>query len=111
MEYNLKAENFHNCSREIGRLLNELLSLIDKGEKDKTKYYSLAQKYADILAKFDNHSQIDFDLHKAKYTKDFELNWLERQWIILKASYIIHIKYLFFIFGPPASVVLWFIFK
>jgi len=106
-EYNLKGNNFHNCAKDIGRIFNTLHSLIEKKEVDISKYEELADKYSDILDRYDNHSPIDYEMHKTKHPNDYKLNFLQIQWILLKGNYLIDLHYFAFMFGPPIIFILW----
>jgi hypothetical protein len=107
-EYNLKGNNFHNCAKDIGRIFNELHALIEKGETDILKFEGIAEQYANILDKYDNHTPIDYDVHKTKHRKDFQLNIIQRQWILLKANYLTDGHYFIIMTGPPALFLFWF---
>lgn len=106
-EYNLKGDNFHNCSKELGRIFNDLHSLMDKNEVDQTKYEEIGKRYSDILDRYDNHSPIDYEVHKTKYINDFKLNLIQRQWILLRANILNDFHYFTFMFGPPILFIIW----
>lgn len=106
-EYNLKGAGFHNCAKDIGRLFNQLHSILDKNETDISKYEEIADKYSDILDRYDNHSPIDYEVHKTKHPDDFKLHGIQKEWIRLKANYLIHGHYFLFMFGPPIAFMIW----
>jgi hypothetical protein len=106
-DYSLKGTNFHNCAKDLGRIYNELHSLIEKKESDHSKYDAIAEKYADILDKYDNHAPIDYEVHKTKHSNDFNLNFVHRNWILLRANYIIDSHYFAFIILPPILFSIW----
>lgn len=106
-EYNLKGDNFHNCAKELGRVFNNLHSLIEKKDDTQSKFDDLSSKYSDIIDKYDNHSPIDYEVHKTKHPNDFKLNWLTINWIKLKANYLIDIHYFIFIIVPPILFIIW----
>jgi hypothetical protein len=107
-EYNLKGNNFHNCAKDIGRIFSELHALIEKNETDISKFEKIAEQYANILDKYDNHSPLDYDVHKTKHRKDFDLNIVQRQWILLKANYLTDAHYFVIMLGPPTLFVYFF---
>lgn len=107
MEYSLKAQNFHNCSKEIGKLFNELENEMDNKPINQEKVNQISIAYSNILDKYDNHSPIDYALHKTKHKKDFNLNWIERVWIRIRANFFVHFKYYLFIFGAPLIIIIW----
>ncbi|RYH72143.1 SLATT domain-containing protein [Flavobacteriaceae bacterium 144Ye] len=106
-EYNLKGDAFHNCSKEIGRLFNRLHSLIEQTNPDEDEIERIANDYADILDKYDNHSPIDYAVHKTKHKNDFDLNLIQREWIKFNANYLVHSHYILMIIGPPICVIIW----
>lgn len=110
-EYNLKGDNFHNCSKELGRIFNDLHSLMDKNETDQTKYEEIGKRYSEVLDRYDNHSPIDYEVHKTKHIHDFKLNWLQRQWILLRANFLNDFHYFAFMFGPPILFIIWILHK
>lgn len=101
MEYGIRAENFHNCSKSLGKLFNRLDSLMDDDKLEEQLLERINKEYGEIIDKHDNHSPIDYALHKAKHPNEFALNWWERNWIRTKYDYLIHSKYFLFMFGPP----------
>lgn len=107
MEYSLKAQNFHNCSKEIGKLFNELEDEMDNKSIDEEKVHQISISYSIILDKYDNHSPIDYALHKTKHKDYFKLIWIERVWIRIRASFFVHFKYYLFIFGVPLVILIW----
>jgi hypothetical protein len=106
-EYNLKGNNFHNCAKDIGRIFNELHALIQKEDADLTKYEKIAEQYANILDQYDNHSPIDYEVHRTKHQKDFKLNFAQRQWILFRSNYLIDVHYFAIIIAPPVLFALW----
>ena len=103
----MKGDNFHRCAKELGRIFNDLHSLMDKNETDQSKYEEISKKYSDVLERYDNHSPIDYEVHKTKHTKDFKLNACQKQWILLRANILIDFHYFAFMFGPPAWFWIW----
>ena len=106
-EYNLKGDNFHNCAKELGRIFNDLHSLMDKNEKDQTKYEEIGKRYSGVLDRYDNHSPIDYEVHKTKHTMDFKIKGIQKQWILLRANILNDFHYFTFMFGPPVLFVFW----
>lgn len=106
-EYNLKGNNFHNCAKDIGRVFNELHSLIERKVTDIEEYDNISKKYSEILDKYDNHSPIDYEVHQTKHAKDFKLNWFQKNWILLRVTYLIDLHYFAFIIVPPILFAIW----
>jgi hypothetical protein len=68
MEYNLKAEKFHNCAKSMSKLFKKIEianEISDENIKAK-KIKSITKKYDDIINIYDNHDDIDYDFHLAK---------------------------------------------
>jgi hypothetical protein len=106
-EYNLKGDKFHNCSKELGRIFNDLHSLMAKNEADQTKYEEISKRYSDVLDRYDNHSPIDYEVHKTQHINDFKINFVQRKWILLRANILNDFHYFAFMFGPPILFVIW----
>jgi len=88
-EYNLKGNNFHNCTKDLGRVFNDLDSLIERKVTDTKEYDNISNKYSEILDKYHNHSPIDYEVHKTKHKNDFKLNLFQKNWVLLKANCLI----------------------
>ena len=106
-EYSLKGDNFHNCAKELGRIFNDLHLLMDKNITDNAKYEEIGKRYSDVLDRYDNHSPIDYEVHKTKHTKDFNLNIVQKQWILFRANILYDFHYFAFMFGPPILFMFW----
>lgn len=106
-EYNLKGDNFHNCSKELGRIFNDLHSLMDMNEEDQTKYEEIGKRYSDLLDRYDNHSPIDYEVHKTKHINEFNLKFIQKQWIFLRANILYDFHYFTFIVVPPILFIIW----
>lgn len=68
-DYKLKAKNFHDCSLELSKLYNKLR--IFKTLNNEASEYTtlnfcqkLSEEYQEILNKYDNHEDIDYDNFK-----------------------------------------------
>lgn len=105
-EYNLKGDKFHNCAKELGRILNDLDSLMDIEIPEQSKIDDISRRYSDVLDRYDNHSPIDYEVHQALYVKEFNLGFFHRQWILLKANFLYDLHYIAFMFVPPILFIL-----
>src|SRR5690606_11802820 len=127
MQYNLKAEKFHDCAKKIGKLFKKFefigqdLSLNDD-EKYK-KFERLQKKYNEIIDLYDNHRPIDFNYFQAinklkKYKEDKVKLWFinidfaayNRLITKLKYNHLIFIHYYIVIFLLPV-ILIWTIYK
>ncbi|TXK20948.1 SLATT domain-containing protein [Pontibacter qinzhouensis] len=80
-DYKLKAERFHDCSKEISKLLNELNFLLSK--KNISSYSleqnikSISDQYDIVIQRFsENHSAIHYKAFNASYPYDFPNEFL-----------------------------------
>lgn len=78
-EYKIKAEKYHDCSKEITSLYYELRDVQhskSKSEHDKEiAYTTLRERYCQILSRYDNHNNIDYFRFKLQRDKDLATNW------------------------------------
>lgn len=69
MQYNLKAEKFHDCAKSLGRLFKKIELVKENPDMDETDKYKkinkIAKKYDNIIDLYDNHKPIDFEYHRA----------------------------------------------
>lgn len=73
-DFKMKAEKFHDCSREIAKLHRQIRELKRKSltEADLEKELDkLTIEYQLILDKYDNHKQVEYKYYKSKHPKDF----------------------------------------
>lgn len=110
-EYNLKAEKYHDCAKAIGRLYLELRDImlskkISEDEKE-TQYQLLAEKYVDIIERFDNHDNIDYQSFRAEFCKEFKITWSERVYISIKNYFLTVFIYHFLMFCPIIFTILY----
>lgn len=78
--YNVKANNFHNCGLEIGKIYSKLKAILaengDKDYNDMDIINNFQKEYDEILDKYENHEDIDYEKFRLNKRKDFELtNW------------------------------------
>ncbi|MDR0227869.1 MAG: SLATT domain-containing protein [Flavobacteriaceae bacterium] len=127
MQYNLKAEKFHDCAKKIGKLfkkfefINEDTSLNESDKYD--KFMRIQKKYNEIIDLYDNHRPIDFNYFQAtnklkKYQEDkvkflcmnINLSSWNRFSTKLKYNHLIYIHYYIVIFVLPL-ILIWTILK
>jgi hypothetical protein len=86
-DFKLRAEKFHDCSREISklyRLLREKRREITDAEKLTPFLTEITKSYESILDKYENHQEIDYLYFKARHPKDFGITWFKQNSIRLK---------------------------
>lgn len=127
MQYNLKAEKFHDCAKKIGKLFKKFEFIKEDtslNEVDKYKKYEKVQKkYNEIIDLYDNHRPIDFNFFQAtnklkKYKEhkvklwfiNIDLASYNRYVTKLKYNHLIFIHYYIVIFLLPLILV-WTIYK
>ncbi len=127
MQYNLKAEKFHDCAKKIGKLFKKIEFIKEDtslNDSDKYKKFEKVQKkYNEIIDLYDNHRPIDFIFFQAtnnlkKYEKDeikflfinFEFASYNRFMTKLKYNHLIFIHYYVVIFLLPL-ILIWTIYK
>lgn len=102
-EYSLKGNHFHNCAKELSRIFNELHILIQDEKSTSDDFRRVADEYMEIVERYDNHSPIDYEVHKTKHQDDFDIPWLEKQWILFKSKVLVDIQYYVFMIIPPIT--------
>ncbi|WP_242917810.1 SLATT domain-containing protein [Pontibacter liquoris] len=128
-DYKLKAERFHDCSREISKLLNELNFLLSKNNissyASEHHIKSISDQYDIIIQRYsDNHSSIHYKAFKANYPYDFPDEFLKeystdaldikslnvKYWKILQIRVLAFLQprwlYLLLILVPPILFIL-----
>lgn len=107
MEYNLKAEKFHNCSKSLAKLFKELEIIKEsKSDYEKTSgIKKITSKYDNIIDLYDNHDPIDFELHRVDNNlKNYKpiKNW----WIKNTYLYFNNLVYYLAIYFVPVILIL-----
>ncbi|MBI3233261.1 MAG: SLATT domain-containing protein [Bacteroidetes bacterium] len=86
-DFKLRAEKFHDCSREISKLYRQLREkrreIIDD-DKLTPFLNEITKLYEQILDKYENHQEIDYLYFIARHPKDFEMSPFKRISIRLK---------------------------
>ncbi len=122
MQYNLKAENFHDCAKAVSKLfkkhefVKENTSLNDD-EKYK-KHRKIQKKYDKIIDLYENHRPIDFKFFQSnnklkEYKEDYTLIFnqkiklgnFNRWYIKFKFNHLIFIHYYLVIFIVPIALI------
>ncbi len=103
-EYNLKAERYHDCAKQLGRLYNRL----DEHKEDisKDSIDEIKSSYETILDKYENHIPIDYEILKTEHSDVFIMSETKRWSIRAKSFILTKMKYYIFIVIPPL-IILW----
>lgn len=66
-----RSDDYHKCALEIAKLYNKLRTekTMSNGAVTKDFVEAITNKYDDLLDRYENHEQIDFDLFRAKRPK------------------------------------------
>ena len=122
MQYNLKAEKFHDCAKEISKLFKKYEFIKENtslNEEDKyKKFKNIQTKYDKIIDLYENHRPIDFKFfqsnnklkeYKEDYTLIFNLKIklgnFNRWYIKYKYNHLIFIHYYIVIFIMPIILI------
>lgn len=82
-DYKTKAKSYHECALELAELYNKL-RIFKTLEADvdnatiRTFTVDLSNEYQQVLGKYDNHENIDFDKFKVGNNDYFKLSFLNR---------------------------------
>jgi len=94
--YTAKSKEYHDCALGISELYDELRYIKSSKREDPDKQSlfdearKISKKYEDILQKYDNHLQQDYDMFKKDKPEYFELSKFEVA--IIKFKYFLSIK-------------------
>ncbi|WP_293925631.1 SLATT domain-containing protein [Sphingobacterium sp. UBA6320] len=122
MQYNLKAEKFHDCAKKIGKLFKKFEFIKEDASLDETKkyhkYLQIQKKYNEIIDLYENHRPIDFNFFQStnklkKYNEDnvkflwvsINLATYNRFRTKLKYNHLIYIHYYIVIFILPIILI------
>lgn len=123
MQYNLKAEKFHDCAKSISKLSKKFEfvkenNLLSEDKKYK-KYTAIQKNYDEIIDLYENHRPIDFKMFQSinklkNYKEDYTLIFnqkikvgnFNRWYIKLKYNHLIYIHYYVVIFLIPFFIIL-----
>lgn len=111
-DYKLKAKNFHDCSLELSKLYNKLRTFktLNADASDYTTLrfcQELSDDYQDILSRYDNHEDIDYETFKItqrtyfKELTDKNVKSIKRRYWLKCYGW-----YSLIIFVPPLTILL-----
>lgn len=110
-DYKLKGKNFHDCSLELSKLYNKLRTFktLNTQVSDYTSLsfcQKLSEEYQEILNKYENHEDIDYDNFKLSQPKYFtELTPDDVKKIKRKYWWICYGWYSIIIIFPPIIIL------
>ncbi|CAC9975375.1 hypothetical protein FLAPXU55_03088 [Flavobacterium panici] len=110
-DYKLKAKNFHDCSLELSKLYNKLRTF--KTLNSTASEYSvlsfcqkLSEEYQEILNRYENHDDIDYDNFKVEKFDHFsELTKKDVKNIKYRYLWICYGAYSLIIIIPPLIIL------
>jgi hypothetical protein len=122
MQYNLKAEKFHDCAKAVSKLFKKHEFVKENStltEEDKfIKYKKIQGKYDKIIDLYENHRPIDFKFFQSnnklkEYKEDYtlilnqkiKLGNFNRWYIKFKYNHLIFIHYYIVIFIMPIVLI------
>lgn len=81
-DYGLKAHKMHSCGIELNNLFR-------KSETGSVTGVELAERYHEILSRYDNHADIDYRRYKVKHHKSYYPETLRRlgKTVVVRADY------------------------
>ena len=105
-QFELKAHRFHECALAISRLYNKLRQAKHLPEAEKLKTIRrISASYDDILAGYENHEPLDYDLFKLQKPEYFELNRGDVCLIKIKALIFTRLVYLSIVVVPMVGII------
>lgn len=122
MQYNLKAEKFHDCAKAVSKLFKKYEfvkenSTLSEDEKF-NKFKKIQKKYDKIIDLYENHRPIDFKFFQSnnklkEYKEDYtlilnqkiKLGNFNRWYIKFKYNHLIFIHYYIVIFIIPIALI------
>jgi hypothetical protein len=101
--YQLKSERLYNCANEITNLYIELRQHICSDSQNQDEILSeIAKRYKTILEKYpENHDPIDYEKFQAEHSRHFNIGWIKKNSIFLKALILSYWLHLILICLPP----------
>lgn len=102
-----RSEKMHRCALEINALCHNILPAC-KENKDNQLYEDTLAKYLNILAAYENHLQIDFDLVKFDFPEDYTFTRWERNQVYIRyaSRFWVHIMLLLILLSVFAYVIM-----
>jgi len=102
-DFKLKAEKFHDCSREISKLYRQLREKRREITDDALLVpilNEITNSYQTILDKYENHKDIDYQYFKCNHPDDFKMSFKPRQLTRVKYYFNTYFVYHILIISP-----------
>lgn len=102
-DFKLKAEKFHDCSREISKLYRQVREKRREITDDTLLapiLNEITNSYQTILDKYENHKDIDYQYFKCKHPDDFKMSFMQRQLTKVKYYFNTYFVYHILIISP-----------
>lgn len=123
MQYNLKAEKFHDCAKSLGKLFKKFEFIKDDPKLNEQakylKYSKIQKRYDEIIELYENHRPIDFKYFQAinnlksfndNKTKllgfELKIGNFNKWYVKFKYNHLIYIHYYIVIFVIPILLVM-----
>jgi hypothetical protein len=87
-DFQRRSDRYHECALAIAKLYNRLRTKKTMEESSLTPEFvrEINEEYDEVLDRYENHEQIDFDLFRAKRPKykDHDIKWFKIPWYYTK---------------------------
>lgn len=104
-EHNLRARMFHECGLSLSKLYNQLRQAKSMEEETKQKELrNISDEYEDVLSRYDNHENIDFEVFQTLKPKYFLLTKWRCRWIHTKYFCKVRLLHYFIMSTPPLLI-------
>lgn len=102
-DFKLRAEKFHDCSRELAKIyrkIKELKNTNNSEEELRIQSNKLTIQYNRILEKYENHKEIDYLYFTSNYPNDFQMSCFRRASIKFQYYFNFYFIYHLLILSP-----------
>ncbi len=105
-EYGLQAHLFHQCGLSIAKLYNRLRQA--KGLPDEQRLPELraiSDAYEDVLGRYENHENLDYEVFQTMKAGYFQLSPLQRRFILFKYFWKVRFRHYAIMVMPPLCII------
>jgi len=71
-EYGIRSDRMHRCATEVNELAQRMRPYLDEGLGEYNRFVSV---YHNVLQKYNNHSQLDYNIKKLQQKEKYDLSW------------------------------------
>ena len=108
-EYGLQAHLFHQCGLSISKLYNRLRQAKCLPDTERlAELRKISEEYDDILGRFENHENLDFEVFQTMKPDWFRLSPMRCRFILFKYFCKVRFRHYAIMIFPPL-VILWII--